>query len=123
MARFSTNNCILAVTAAALLLTGCSSPGGAPLRAEVRGTWLTTTGNDAIATPEKTAASMRALRAVGLNTVYVEVWKNGYTQFPSEVLRKTIGVDRHPALTPRGPSDSVAATPKTDRDLLQETLI
>ena len=123
MARFSTNNCILAVTAAALLLTGCSSPGGAPLRAEVRGTWLTTTGNDAIATPEKTAASMRALRAVGLNTVYVEVWKNGYTQFPSDVLRKTIGVDRHPALAQHDLSDSAAALRKTGRDLLQETLI
>ena len=96
MARLSTINSVIVLSVATLLLTACVSAGVAPMRAEVRGTWLTTTGNDALATPEKTAASMRALRAIGLNTVYVEVWKNGYTQFPSEVLRKTIGVDRHP---------------------------
>ena len=37
---------------------------------ELRGTWLTTTANDAIATPEKSAESMRKLRAIGINTVF-----------------------------------------------------
>ena len=40
---------------------------------EVRGTWLTTTANSAIATPERSAETMRRLREIGLNTVYVEV--------------------------------------------------
>jgi uncharacterized lipoprotein YddW (UPF0748 family) len=60
---------------------------------ELRGTWVTTTGNDAIATPAKTAETMRRLREIGLNTVYVECWKNGYTEFPSATLKKTIGVE------------------------------
>ena len=60
---------------------------------EVRGTWLTTTANDAIASPAKTAATMTRLREIGLNTVYVECWKNGYTEFPSPTLKKTIGVE------------------------------
>ena len=123
MARLSTLNGVIVLSVAAMLLTACISPGVAPMRAEVRGTWLTTTGNDAITTPEKTATSMRALRAIGLNTVYVEVWKNGYTQFPSEVLRKTIGVDRRPALAAQDANDSAAARQKPGRDLLQETLI
>ena len=55
---------------------------------EVRGTWLTTTANDAIATPEKTATTMKRLHDIGLNTVYVECWKNGYTEFPSEVMAR-----------------------------------
>ena len=39
---------------------------------EVRGTWLTTTANDALTTPAQTANTMKRLREIGLNTVYVE---------------------------------------------------
>ena len=60
---------------------------------ELRGTWLTTTANDAIASPAKTAETMRRLADIGLNTVYVECWKNGYTEFPSETLKKAIGIE------------------------------
>ena len=88
---------------------------------EIRGTWLTTTANDAIATPERTAATMRRLREIGLNTVYVEVWKNGYTQFPSQVLERTIGVAQRPVRALQDPADKPSATPA--RDLLQETLV
>ncbi|MFZ4575523.1 MAG: glycoside hydrolase family 10 protein [Phycisphaerales bacterium] len=81
---------------------------------ELRGTWLTTTGNDAIAGPDKTASTMRRLRDIGLNTVYVECWKNGYTQYPSKVLQRVIGKDRRPNLVPK---DGGAP-----RDLVRETL-
>ncbi|QDU72994.1 glycoside hydrolase family 10 protein [Mucisphaera calidilacus] len=90
---------------------------------EVRGTWMTTTANDAIADPANTAESMKRLRAIGLNTVYVETWKNGYTQFPSRVLLDTVGVDRRPALVKADPSDSDESAASAGRDLLQETLI
>ena len=91
--------------------------------AEVRGVWLTTTANDAIASSEDSAKTMRRLREIGLNTVYVESWKNGYTQFPSQVLFDTIGVDRRPALIPADPSDAPERYKEPGRDLLQETLI
>ena len=89
---------------------------------EVRGTWLTTTANDAISTPEKTAATMKRLREIGINTVYVECWKNGYTQYPSEVLQRTVGVDRRPALMKSDPSDPPERASGAGRDLLGETL-
>ncbi len=88
---------------------------------EVRGTWLTTTANTAIATPANTATSMRRLREIGLNTVYVEVWKNGYTQYPSNVLQRTLGVAQRPGSALQDPGDAAKHTPP--RDLLQETLI
>ena len=54
---------------------------------------------------------MHDLRAVGLNTVYVETWKNGYTNYPSQTLKSIIGTtDRNPTIG-------------TTRDLVQETLI
>ena len=92
-----------------------------PAHAEVRGTWLTTTANDALASPERTAATMQRLREIGLNTVYVEAWKNGYTQFPSRVLERTLGVAQRPANSLSDPSDALG--PRPARDLLQETLI
>ncbi|MBY0261209.1 MAG: family 10 glycosylhydrolase, partial [Phycisphaerales bacterium] len=112
------------------LLTGLSLLACAPARAdnppptpEVRGTWVTTTGNTAISTPENTAATMKRLREIGLNTVYVECWKNGYTQYPSKVLERTIGVDRRPNLMPQDPSDTPESLKKPARDLMGETLI
>ena len=78
---------------------------------EVRGTWLTTTNEDHIRTGANTAAVMRDLRNIGLNSVYVETWKNGYTNFPSRVLKSLIGAtDRNPTIG-------------ASRDLVQETLI
>lgn len=111
---------------AAMLLAACTS--NSPLvqpepSREVRGTWITTTANTAVATPADTANTMRRLREIGLNTVYVEVWKNGYTQYPSEVLRRTVGVDRRPALMPQDPSDRPESLKQPGRDLLQEMLI
>ncbi|MFN7020764.1 MAG: glycoside hydrolase family 10 protein [Phycisphaerales bacterium] len=89
---------------------------------ELRGTWLTTTANDAISTPANTARTMRRLREIGLNTVYVECWKNGYTQYPSKVLERVIGVDRRPNLMPQDPSDTPESLRSPPRDLLAETL-
>ena len=90
---------------------------------EVRGTWLTTTANTAIATPADTEASMRKLKDIGINTVYVESWKNGYTQFPSEVLQRTIGMRQRPATIAQDPGDKLDSRPQNPRDLVQETLI
>lgn len=90
---------------------------------QVRGVWLTTTANDHIATPRHSAETMRRLRRIGLNTVYVETWKNGYTQFPSQVLKATVGVDSRPAGQAQDPGDPAAATQRRGRDLLQETLV
>jgi uncharacterized lipoprotein YddW (UPF0748 family) len=99
-----------------LLVAGCVA---APVaraqdkpRAEVRGTWLTTTANTAISSPEKTAETMRRLREIGLNTVYVECWKNGYSEWPSEVMKKLIGVPLKINNTPA----------ELQRDLLRECL-
>ncbi len=110
-----------AALVAAFLLSALAPQAAAEAPPEVRGTWLTTTANDAIASPERSAATMRRLREIGLNTVYVEVWKNGYTQFPSQVLERAIGVAQRPVQARQDPSDRSDAAPP--RDLLQETHI
>lgn len=123
--------CVLSGTLAmTVVLAACAAQNSAPAAPaapvaspEVRGTWLTTTANTAIAGPAESAASMKALAEMGLNTVYVETWKNGYTQYPSKVLQRTIGVDRRPALMKSDPSDDPSKIKEPGRDLLEETLI
>ncbi len=113
MPSLSTPRCSLrrALGLACAGLTALLGPAAPALAAppEVRGTWLTTTGPDTIASGFFTESVMADLRRTGLNTVYVETWKNGYTQFPSPTLDDAIGFDRRPGLG--------------SRDLLEETLI
>ncbi len=116
------------VVVGSLVVAACSAAGGAGERdapPEVRGTWITTTANDHIANWGRTAETMRTLADMGLNTVYVETWKNGYTQYPSAALERIIGVDRRPALVKQDPGDPdpVDGGVVEPRDLLQETLI
>lgn len=115
----ATGLCLPLLLAAAMTTTACAQ---AP--AEVRGTWMTTTANDALASPAQTHAAMKQLRDIGLNTVYVETWKNGYTQFPSPTLQATLGVERRPDLLPGHPNYPANAPGLTGpRDLLEESLI
>ena len=96
----------VAVCAAAIFVTFAAASAAAP---EVRGAWLTTTGPDHIASGLNTSNIAQRLRNIGLNTVYVESWKNGYTNFPSATMSALIGEDRSPGLG--------------SRDLLHETLV
>jgi autotransporter-associated beta strand protein len=57
---------------------------------ELRGTWMTTTSSDDLSAATM-ATAMASLRQVGLNTVYVEAWKNGYTNFNSPTLATFVG--------------------------------
>jgi uncharacterized lipoprotein YddW (UPF0748 family) len=102
------------------LLAGCAAPmtraqpaAQPQAPAEVRGTWVTTTGNDAVANPANSAATMKRLREIGLNTVYVECWKNGYTEWPSDAMKQLVGV----------PMKVNGAPANLQRDLVQETTI
>jgi len=79
---------------------------------EVRGTWLSTTGPDHIISGANTQNVFNDLRTIGINTVYVETWKNGFTNFPSPTLAEFTG----------GP-DRSAFLISNSRDLVQETLI
>ncbi|MFN3168198.1 MAG: family 10 glycosylhydrolase [Phycisphaeraceae bacterium] len=96
---------------AAALLLGLTTFSADAASPEVRGTWLTTTGVDHIRTGNNTADVIDDLRTIGLNTVYVEAWKNGYTNYPSRVLADLTG----------GPDRSLFLG--SSRDLLAQTTV
>ncbi|HMO26536.1 MAG TPA: family 10 glycosylhydrolase [Tepidisphaeraceae bacterium] len=58
---------------------------------EIRATWLTTTSSTHLSAANL-QPTMNDLRQIGLNTVYVEAFKNGYTNFPSPTLQAFTGV-------------------------------
>ncbi len=82
---------VATVGIAAVLVVAAGPWRNAPAApAELRGTWMTTTSSDDLAAAN-IATAMASLRQVGLNTVYVEAWKNGYTNFNSPTLGAFIG--------------------------------
>jgi uncharacterized lipoprotein YddW (UPF0748 family) len=103
---------ILSCIVACLALLQTNATTAVASTAEVRGTWLTTTANSAIASPAQTEATMKRLREIGLNVVYIECWKNGYTEYPSQVMNNLVGV----------PMKINGAPQELQRDLLEEAV-
>lgn len=96
---YSFNFCLRHAFAGLLLVLSFGQASVA--QSELRGTWLTTTGPDQIASGLNTASVVSQLKSIGINTIYAESWKNGYTQFPSPALHSRIGLDRVPSLGTR----------------------
>ncbi|MFM9057836.1 MAG: family 10 glycosylhydrolase, partial [Planctomycetaceae bacterium] len=98
---------LVAVLAIPAILAGSMGRDAAAAAPEIRATWLTTTSSDdwSVANLQTT---MNSLKQTGFNTVYVEAWKNGYTNFTSSTLTAFTG---SPSLNP-----SVSG-----RNLLNET--
>lgn len=67
----------------------------APL-VQIRGTWITNVASDAMLTPENVKASVAHCKRNGLTDIFVVVWNNGLTMYPSKVVKKHIGVEQDP---------------------------
>lgn len=65
--------------------------------AQVRGTWVTNVGSDALTSAKKVKETVLRCKAFGLNTIYVVTWNNGVTMYPSTVTEKYIGVKQDSA--------------------------
>jgi len=87
------------LTGLAAILAVLSAPAGGAASAaapEIRATWLTTTSSDDWSTANL-QTTMNSLKQTGFNTVYVEAWKNGSTNFTSSTLAAFTG---SPSLNP-----------------------
>ncbi len=85
-------SCVPYAAAVAILslLTGSWPASASAASPEIRGTWITTTSSDDW-TSSNLPGTMSSLKQVGLNTVYVEAWKNGYTNYNSTTLSSFTG--------------------------------
>jgi uncharacterized lipoprotein YddW (UPF0748 family) len=78
---------------------------------EVRGTWISTTGYSTgiVNSSSATNTNITRLRNIGLNSVYMDAWRNGATYFNSPTMQAITGQSR--------------ATEIGTRDLMSEALI
>jgi uncharacterized lipoprotein YddW (UPF0748 family) len=73
------------------------SQSSSPPNAEIRGVWLTNIDSDVLFSPDNTKKAITTLADLNFNTLYPTVWNWGYTLYPSQVAKKTIGIERDPA--------------------------
>ena len=80
---------------------------------KIRGVWLTTAASNVLDSKANIVEAMKLLADTGFNTVFPVVWNNGYTLYPSAVLKKNFGIEILPAFTGRDILAEVieAATP------------
>lgn len=60
---------------------------------EVRGVWLTTTDSSVLNSRDNIVEAMEFLAETGFNVVFPVVWNKAATQYPSQVMRETFGVE------------------------------
>jgi len=79
--------------AACFSLLGCSGVEPPPLR----GVWVTNVASTSMRSKEDVAETISVCQRNGVNAVFVVVWNNGLTTYPSDVLQDAIGVKQSPA--------------------------
>lgn len=74
-----------------LLLSGGSQAQSTD-RLVIKGTWVTNVASSAMQTPEKVRETVDLCKKNGLSDIFVVVWNNGLTLYPSEVAKKYTGI-------------------------------
>ena len=78
---------------------------------EIRGAWLTNIDSDVLFDKNKLSNAVSEMAKLNFNTLYPTVWNWGYTLYPSQVMKRDIGL----AVDPR-------PTGLRDRDMLKEII-
>ena len=70
---------------------------------EIRGIWITTTASQVLNSRKNIAEAMNFLAETGFNVVFPVVWNNGFTSYPSQVMRENFGIEINPRFQGRDP--------------------
>ena len=76
----------------------------------VRGTWITNVASDALSSKKNIKETIRLCKKAGINNVYVVVWNNGVTMYPSKVVEEYIGVKQSKVYKDRDPISATLST-------------
>ncbi|MEH1845024.1 MAG: family 10 glycosylhydrolase [Nostoc sp.] len=74
---------------------------------ETRGIWLTTTDSKVLRSKQRIAEAMDLLAETGFNVVFPVVWNKTVTQYPSQTMQQTFGVEIDPLCVGRDPLEEV----------------
>jgi len=62
----------------------------------VRGTWITNVASEALRSEKNIIETVALCKQKGLNNIYVVVWNNGRTMYPSKVVESYTGIKQDP---------------------------
>ena len=63
-----------------------------PAADPIKGTWITNVASDALTSKKNIKKTISLCKKRGINNVYVVVWNNGVTMYPSKVAESYIGI-------------------------------
>lgn len=66
------------------------------LNNKLRGTWITNVASDAMLNKKNVEEAVLNCKRNGLTDIFVVVWNNGLTTYPSKVVEKYIGIKQDP---------------------------
>jgi uncharacterized lipoprotein YddW (UPF0748 family) len=75
--------------------------------APIRGTWITNVASDVLKSKENITAAIKLCKQSGINNVYVVVWNNGVTMYPSKVVGEYIGIKQSTIYGSRDPIQEI----------------
>ncbi len=93
-------NLILATLAP---IQSLANPIRQPSSKPLRGVWLASVGSKAMMERNEIIETVQICRRAGINTIFVVTWNRGVTLYPSEVMRREIGVAIDPRLKGKDP--------------------
>lgn len=73
----------------------------------IRGIWITNVGSSVLKSRSSIQKSVRQCRENGFNNIYVVVWNDGLTLYPSDVLQKYIGIKQDSTYAGRDPLQEI----------------
>jgi uncharacterized lipoprotein YddW (UPF0748 family) len=71
--------------------------------APIRGTWITNVASDVLKSKQNIIEAIKLCKESGINNVYVVVWNNGVTMYPSKVVEEYIGIKQSKIYGSRDP--------------------
>jgi uncharacterized lipoprotein YddW (UPF0748 family) len=69
----------------------------------IRGTWVTNVASEVLLSKKNIEEAVKLCKEAGMNTIFMVVWNNGVTMYPSKVLQKYIGVKQSKVYGNRDP--------------------
>lgn len=73
----------------------------------IKGTWITNVASDILKSKKNIIEGIKLCKKNGINNVYVVVWNNGVTMYPSKVVEEYIGIKQSPAFVNRDPLEEM----------------
>jgi uncharacterized lipoprotein YddW (UPF0748 family) len=75
----------------------------------IKGTWITNVASDILKSKKNIIEGIQLCKKNGINNIYVVVWNNGVTMYPSKVVEEYIGVKQSPVYVNRDPLKEIIA--------------